>query len=85
MPVFDFTTGTVTAGGFDFVNMTPDQLATLLAQGVPADNLKKLAASVTKDAKAQAQLNKYTATVLKLAMKTIEGGGSIPGLIASLA
>lgn len=83
MAKIDFVTGEVSPG-IDFTKMTPDQLADKLSEGVPADNLHQLAFDLAEDAAGQRLLNKYTATVLKMAAKAAAGGpGGIEGLISS--
>jgi len=82
MAKIDFVTGTLTPG-LDFTKMSSDQLAEKLAEGVPAENLHQLAFDLADDAAGQRLLNKYTATVLKLAAKAAASGtGGLTNLIA---
>lgn len=86
MPNFDFVSGTATPGShrFDFVAMTPEQLAEKLTEGVPADNLKKLASELSGDAEAQARINKLVATAIRTAVKVASSGGDPLALAASI-
>lgn len=86
MPKIDFVAGTATPGShrFDFVAMTPEQLADKLAEGVPADNLKKLAEELGADADAQAKINKVVAAAIRTAVKVASSGGNPLDLAAAL-
>lgn len=81
MAKIDFVNGTVSPG-IDFTAMTAEQLAEKLSEGVPAENLHQLAFDLADDAKGQRMLNKYTATVLQMAMKAVASGG--PGGLTNL-
>lgn len=83
MAKINFVTGEISPG-IDFTKMTADELADKLSEGVPADNLHQLSFDLADDAAGQRLLNKYTATVLKMAMKAAAGSpGGLPGLVAS--
>lgn len=85
MPKINFDDGTV-QWGVDFDKMTPEDVATELLKGVPADNLKHVAANLAPDAAAQAHLNSFVKSALILAQNQISqnGVGALGALIAAL-
>lgn len=88
MPNYDFAKGTVESGGhrFNFAEMSAEELAARLTEGVPADNLRKLTSVLAQDAESQLLLDKWTSTILHVALNAVTTGGTggLTGLIAAV-